>query len=338
MNIIITGGLGYIGSHTVIELVSNGYQPIIIDNLSNSDISIIERIKSIIGYKPDFYNIDVRDYHSLNEIIKSYDKIDGIIHFAAFKSVSESVRKPITYYDNNLNSLMNVLNIMEENNIQLFVFSSSCTVYGQPHNLPVSEDSPIQIAWSPYGNTKQISEEIIRDYINSGKNIKSIALRYFNPVGAHQSGKIGELPNGIPNNLLPYLTQTAFGIREKLLVYGSDYNTPDGTAIRDYIHVCDLADAHIKALEFLKDIDKTYYDTFNIGTGKGFSVLDVINSAQKFVDHKINYELTNRREGDVEQIWSSPTKANRVLKWHSKYGLDDMTKTALDWERHLRGL
>lgn len=336
MKILVTGGLGYIGSHTVIELINNGFIPIIIDNLSNSELFMLDRIQKITGIKPDFYKLDIRNYDKLNQIIKNYDKIDGVIHFAAFKSVNESVEKPLLYYDNNLNSLMKILEAMSENNIQSLVFSSSCTVYGQPDSLPVYESTPLKKAWSPYGNTKQISEAIIQDYISSGKSIKAIALRYFNPVGAHNSGLIGELPKGTPNNLMPYLTQTIVGLREKLYVFGNDYDTPDGTAIRDYIHVSDLANAHIDALKFIDRHSMHYYDIFNIGTGIGYSVLDVIKSAQKYIDTKINYEIVGRRLGDAEKIWACPDKANSVLNWYPKYKLDDMTQSAIRWEINYR--
>lgn len=336
MNIIVSGGLGYIGSHTVIELINNGYSPIIIDNLSNSEEIMLDRLFQITGKKLDFYQLDVRDYNSLENVVKKYDKIDGIIHFAAFKAVNESLQNPILYYDNNLNSLMRILELMDKNNIDSLVFSSSCTVYGQPDVLPVDENTPFKTAWSPYGHTKQISEDIINYFISSGKKIKAISLRYFNPVGAHSSGLIGELPKGVPNNLMPYLTQTVVGLREKLFVFGNDYDTNDGTAIRDYIHVSDLAQAHISALDYLSKQKNNYYDVFNVGTGIGYSVLDVINSAQKFVDEKINFEIVDRRAGDAEKIWASPEKANKELGWFPKFNLDDMTRTSIEWERNYR--
>ncbi len=337
MKIIVSGGLGYIGSHTVIELINNGYTPIIIDNLSNSEEVMLDKLHKITGKKVDFHLIDSRNADGLDKVIKKYDKIDGIIHFAAFKAVNESLSNPIMYYDNNLNSLMRVLESMVNNNISSLVFSSSCTVYGQPDILPVDETTPFKTAWSPYGHTKQISEDIIKYFIESGKNIKAIALRYFNPVGAHSSGLIGELPKGVPNNLMPYLTQTVVGIREKLFVFGNDYDTHDGTAVRDYIHVSDLADAHISALNYLDKKENSHYDVFNVGTGIGYSVLDVINSAQKFVEQKINYEIVGRRAGDAEKIWASPEKVNKELGWYPKFNLDDMTRTSIEWEMNYRG-
>jgi len=336
MNIIVSGGLGYIGSHTVIELINNGFNPIIVDNLSNSERLMLDRLENITEKKLDFHELDARDLDGLERISTKYNKIDGIIHFAAFKSVNESLSDPLTYYDNNLNSLMKILELMDKRNIETLVFSSSCTVYGQPDKLPVDENTPFKTAWTPYGHTKQISEDIIKYFISSGKKIKAISLRYFNPVGAHPSGLIGELPIGIPNNLMPYLTQTVVGLREKLFVFGNDYDTHDGTAVRDYIHVSDLAQAHISALDYLNKQNESYYDVFNVGTGIGYSVLDVINSAQKFVEKKINYEIVGRRAGDAEKIWASPVKINKELGWYPKYNLDDMTRTSIVWERNYR--
>jgi len=334
--ILVTGGLGYIGSHTVVELLNNDYNVIIIDNLSNSELFILDRIGLITKKKPDFYELDVRNSVALNEIIRNYSSIDGIIHFAAFKAVNESINKPLEYYDNNLNSLISILRVIDENNLNNLVFSSSCTVYGQPDKLPVTEDTPFKEAWSPYGFTKQICESIIKDYSKTKNKFKAVSLRYFNPVGAHRSGLIGELPKGVPNNLMPYITQTAVGIRKELSVYGDDYNTPDGTAIRDYIHVSDLATAHLKALDYLWLQENKYYDEFNIGTGIGYSVLDVINSINKFIDKPLPYKIVEKREGDAEKIWALPDKANNILGWHPVYNLDDMTSTSLNWERQLK--
>lgn len=335
-NIIVTGGLGFIGSHTVVELLNNNYNVIILDNLSNSEIFILNRIIKITNKKPIFIEIDVRDYIKLYKILGKYKPIDGVFHFAAFKSVNESVANPLMYYDNNINSLISIIRLMENLNIEKLVYSSSCTVYGQPNKLPVTENSPFIKAWSPYGHTKQICEEIINSYINSNPVIKVATLRYFNPVGAHESGLIGELPKGIPNNLMPYLTQTALGIREYVNVYGNDYNTKDGTPIRDYIHIVDLAISHLKAYEYISNLDKFSNEIFNIGTGKGYSVLEVINSLNKWLDKPIKYKIVARRPGDVEKIWADPTKANKILNWYPKYDLDDMTKTALNWEKNFR--
>jgi UDP-glucose 4-epimerase len=335
-NIIVTGGLGFIGSHTVVELLNNNYNVIILDNLSNSEIFILDRIIKITNKKPIFIQVDVKDYIKISKLLDKYKPIDGVFHFAAFKSVNESVANPLMYYDNNINSLISIIRLMENFKIEKLVYSSSCTVYGQPNILPVTENSPFIKAWSPYGHTKQICEEIINSYINSNPIIKVATLRYFNPVGAHESGLIGELPKGIPNNLMPYLTQTALGIREFVNVYGNDYNTKDGTPIRDYIHIVDLAISHLKAYEYISNLDKSSNEIFNIGTGKGYSVLEVINSLNKWLDKPIKFKIVARRPGDVEQIWADPTKANQTLNWYPKYNLDDMTKTALNWEKNFR--
>lgn len=336
MKILVTGGLGYIGSHTVVELINNNYEVVIIDNLSNSELFILDNIEKITGVRPIFYNQDLLDFKKTNQIFKK-EKIKGVIHFAAFKSVFESVRSPLKYYENNLLSLINVLKSMEENTVSNIVFSSSCTVYGQPDKLPISESSPLKNAESPYAKTKQISEKIIKDFTNSHNNISSVSLRYFNPVGAHESALIGELPKGIPDNLVPYITQTAAGIREELSVFGNDYNTHDGTAIRDYIHVEDLAKAHIKAFNFLNESeDKNIYEFFNVGTGIGYSVLDVINSFENVNNLKLNYSLKDRRDGDIEQIYSDVTKSKKVLKWESERSLDDMMSSAWKWQKNLK--
>ena len=335
MRILVTGGLGYIGSHTVVELIQNKLDVIIIDNLSNSQLFILDNIKNITGVKPIFYNVDLVDFDKLNKIFISH-KIDGVIHFAAFKSVSESVKNPLKYYENNLISLLNILKSMKENNVSNIVFSSSCTVYGQPDKLPVSESSPFKNAESPYAKTKQISEHIIKDFTNSHNKISSVSLRYFNPIGAHESGLIGELPMGVPDNLIPYLTQTAAGLREELSVYGKDYNTHDGTAIRDYIHVEDLAKAHLKALNFLEDSqDKNIYEFFNVGTGIGYSVLDIITSFENVNNLKLKYSFKDRRDGDIEEIYSDVIKSKKILKWESKRSLDDMMSSSWKWQKNL---
>lgn len=336
MKILVTGGLGYIGSHTVVELINNNYEVVIIDNLSNSELFILDNIEKITGIRPIFYNADLNDFNETNNILKEH-KIDGVIHFAAFKSVSDSVKNPIKYYNNNLNSLINILKSMKENYVSNLVFSSSCTVYGMPDKLPVSESASFKNAESPYAATKQISEKIIKDFINSENQISSISLRYFNPVGAHESSLIGELSKGIPDNLVPYITQTAAGIRDELSVFGNDYNTKDGTAVRDYIHVEDLAEAHLKALCFLfESKDQKNYEFFNVGTGVGYSVLDVINSFEKVNNIKLKYSIKGRRDGDIEEIYSDITKSKNILKWVSKKSLDDMMSSAWKWQKKLK--
>ena len=336
MKILVTGGHGYIGSHTVVELISNDYEVVIIDNLSNSEHFILDNIEKITDVRPTFYNKNLTDFDATNNIFKKH-KIDGVIHFAAFKSVSDSVKNPIKYYNNNLNSLINVLKSMKENHVSNFVFSSSCTVYGMPDKLPVSESEPFKNAESPYARTKQISEKIIEDFTNSENQISSVSLRYFNPVGAHESGLIGELPKGIPDNLIPYITQTAVGIRDELSVFGNDYNTKDGTAVRDYIHVEDLAKAHLKAFKFLFDLkEQNIYEFFNVGTGTGYSVLDVVNSFEKVNNIKLKYSIKGRRDGDIEEIYSDITKSKKSLKWESKKSLDDMMSSAWRWQKNLK--
>jgi UDP-glucose 4-epimerase len=330
---LITGGAGYIGSHTAVELIQNGNHVIIVDNLSNSDIGALDRIEKITGVKPDFYQTDVCNKSNLLEVFKRYPHIDNVIHFAAFKAVGESVEYPLSYYRNNLFGLITLLECMNECGCDKLVFSSSCTVYGQPDILPVTELTTLKPAMSPYGNTKKICEDIIIDYLKSNAAIKAVSLRYFNPVGAHLSSELGELPAGVPNNLMPYITQTAIRIREFLMVFGNDYNTPDGTAIRDYIHVSDLATAHLKSLYYLSDKPIGFYDVFNIGTGEGYSVLQVIDSITKFMDKPLKYKIVARRPGDIEKIWADSSKSNNLLGWFPKYGLDDMTRTALEWEK-----
>jgi UDP-glucose 4-epimerase len=338
MKILVTGGTGYIGSHTVVELQQKGFDVIIVDNLSNSNINVLSSIEKITGIKPEFEEFNLIDKDKTADFFKRFNDIRGIIHFAAYKAVGESVEKPLMYYRNNLFSLVNILQGMKDNNIENFVFSSSCTVYGQPEELPVTEDAPVQKAESPYGNTKQISEEIITDTVKS-TDIKAIALRYFNPIGAHESAIIGELPIGIPNCLMPFITQTAIGIREQLRVFGGDYNTPDGTAIRDYIHVVDLAKAHVIAVDrMIKKKMKKDFEVFNLGTGNGFSVLEVIKSFEKVTGEKLNYRIVDRRAGDVEQVWADTKFANDELGWKAEKDLDEMTLSAWKWELALKNL
>ena len=336
MKILVTGGTGYIGSHTVVELQQKGFDVIIVDNLSNSNINVLSSIEKITGIKPEFEEFDLIDRDKTADFFKRHNDIRGIIHFAAYKAVGESVEKPLMYYRNNLFSLVNILQGMKDNNIENFVFSSSCTVYGQPEELPVTEDAPVQKAESPYGNTKQISEEIITDTVKT-TDIKAIALRYFNPIGAHESAIIGELPIGIPNCLMPFITQTAIGIREQLRVFGGDYNTPDGTAIRDYIHVVDLAKAHVIAVDrMIKKKMKKDFEVFNLGTGNGFSVLEVIRSFEKVTGEELNYRIVNRRAGDIEQVWADTKFANDELGWKAEKDLDEMTLSAWKWELALK--
>ncbi len=331
--ILVTGGLGYIGSHTVVELITAGYTVVIADDLSNSEAFVLDRIERICGVRPAFHQINVCDKHALQQLPSD---ISGVIHFAAFKSVGESVSEPLKYYHNNLNSLESILGFCAERNITDVVFSSSCTVYGQPSQLPVTEDMPFGEAWSPYGFTKQIGEKMLRDFLQSGATQKVVSLRYFNPAGAHESGLIGELPRGIPNNLMPYITQTAAGLRDKLKVFGSDYQTPDGSAIRDYIHVCDLARAHVKAIEYCEHISPGNSDVFNLGNGQGISVLQVIESFEFTSRMKLPWEFAPRRPGDVEQIWADTQKAARILGFTPQRSIDDITLSAWNWEQKFR--
>jgi UDP-glucose 4-epimerase len=336
--VLVTGGTGYIGSHTVVELLENGYEPVIIDNLSNSQIEVLERIKAITGSRPVFENFDLCDLAKLREFCINHSGITAIIHFAALKAVGESVEKPLEYYNNNLVSHINLLRVMREFSIPYLVFSSSCTVYGQPDNLPVTEDSPIKPASSPYGNTKQISEEMMRDTIAASKGIKGIALRYFNPMGAHPSSLIGEQPSGTPQNLVPYITQTAIGLREELRVFGSDYDTPDGTGIRDYIDVVDLARAHVKAIErLLQNRNKQDFEVFNLGTGKGLSVFDIVKAFEKATGQKITYRIYPRRPGDIARVYADTALANAELGWSADTPLEKTLLSAWNWEKKIRG-
>jgi UDP-glucose 4-epimerase len=334
--ILVTGGLGYIGSHTVVELQNSGYEVVIIDNLSNSRVNVIEGIEKITGIRPAFEQVDCVDKEAVNQVFEKYQGIVGIIHFAASKAVGESVQKPLQYYRNNIDSLLTLLELIPLHKVQGIVFSSSCTVYGQPNHLPVSESAPVQIATSPYGNTKQINEEIIRDAIYAGLPFKSIILRYFNPIGAHPSAEIGELPNGVPQNLIPFLTQTAIGIRKELSVFGDDYNTPDGSCIRDYINVVDLAKAHITAVErILNNQSEVKLEHFNLGTGKGLSVLELIHAFEKSTGVKVPYKIVGRREGDIEQIWCDPRHANEVLGWKAVETIEDTLSSAWAWQQKI---
>ncbi len=336
--ILVTGGLGFIGSHTVVELQQAGYDVIIIDNLSNSSIEVLDRISRITGKKPAFEQIDLREKSKVQDFFQRYTSIEGVIHFAASKAVGESVEKPLLYYENNIASLIYILQELQRKEKSSFIFSSSCTVYGQADELPVSENAPFKQAESPYGNTKQINEEIIRDTCHISANIKAISLRYFNPIGAHSSALIGELPNGVPQNLVPYITQTAIGLRESLSVYGNDYPTPDGTCIRDYIHVVDLAKAHIAALErLLKENNESNYEVFNIGTGKGSSVLEVIKAFEKVTGQALPYKIVGRRAGDVVSAYANTYKANKELLWKAELTLEDALLSAWNWEKKLRG-
>ena len=337
-NILVTGGAGYIGSHVCVQLIENGYHPIILDNFSNSNPDVLTGIERISGIKPTFYEGDILDTQIFNKLFTE-QKIDGVIHFAAKKAVGESVNEPLLYYSNNVSGLINLLTAMKLYNISNLVFSSSCTVYGQPKELPVTELSPKQPANSPYGNTKQIGEEIIEDSINSGINLKALSLRYFNPIGAHPSGEIGELPLGVPNNLVPFITQTAAGIRDQLIVYGADYNTHDGTCIRDYIHVMDLANAHIKSFEYLNNIShSSHYDFVNIGTGTGQSVLDVINSFKQMSKLNLNYKIGPRRAGDVEKVYANVSKSTSLLNWSTQLSLNDAMLDAWNWQKRITRL
>lgn len=333
--ILVTGGAGYIGAHTVISLIEAGYEPVIIDNLAASDVTLLEGIQKLTGKKPNFHKGDCRDKDFLNTIFRTHGPIQCVMHFAAFKSVGESVQKPLEYHQNNTGSLMTVLEAMHENHVKDFIFSSSCTVYGQPDKIPVDEHTPYKRAESPYGATKQIGERILEDVTSSGFRI--ISLRYFNPIGAHPSGLLGELPIGVPNNLVPFITQTAVGLRKKLTVFGNDYNTPDGSCIRDFIHVVDLAEVHVKALEYLlPETRPALYEAFNVGTGKGVSVLEMVNTFIRATGAKLPFVIGPKRAGDVEKVYADPSRANRLLKWSARFSIEDALKHAWAWELNLR--
>lgn len=335
--ILVTGGAGYIGSHTVVELQNAGYEVIVVDNLSNSTADSIDGIEHITGIRPVFEKIDCNNEKDLRNVFTKYSPISGIIHFAASKAVGESVQKPLLYYKNNLVSLINLLELMPEFNVKGIVFSSSCTVYGEPDVNPIDETAAIKPAASPYGKTKQINEEIIQDFVASGANIKSIILRYFNPVGAHPTAELGELPNGVPQNLVPFITQTAMGIRTELSVFGDDYDTPDGSCVRDFINVVDLAKAHVVAMDrMLQDKSSEKVEVFNLGTGNGVSVLELINIFEKVSGVKVNYKIVGRRAGDIIKIWAEPSKANNVLGWTAKETIEDTMASAWKWQQKLR--
>lgn len=336
MKVLVTGGLGFIGSHTVVELNHAGFEPILIDNLSNSSIEVLEGIQNIIGHKPYFEKLELRDKSEVQKFFKKHDDISGVIHFAASKAVGESVENPLLYYENNISALVYLLQELEKNESAHLIFSSSCTVYGQAEKMPITEDALVQKAMSPYGNTKQIGEEIIQD-VAKVSNINAILLRYFNPIGAHSSAEIGELPIGVPQNLVPFITQTGIGLRKELSVFGNDYPTPDGTAVRDYIHVVDLAKAHVVALQRLlesKNTDKV--ETFNVGTGKGSSVLEVIQTFEKVSNQKLSYKVVGRREGDITIAYANTDKANQILGWKAESSLEDAMASAWKWEQKIR--
>ncbi|WP_444647774.1 UDP-glucose 4-epimerase GalE [Flavobacterium columnare] len=336
MRILVTGGLGFIGSHTVVELQNKGFEVIIIDNLSNSSIEVLQRIENITSKKPIFEKIDLRDKKSVQDFFQKYQDVNGVIHFAASKAVGESVENPFLYYENNINTLVYLLQELQQKSEAHFIFSSSCTVYGQAEKMPITEDAPVQSAISPYGNTKQIGEEIIAD-VTKVTNINAVLLRYFNPIGAHPSTEIGELPLGVPQNLIPFITQTAIGLRQELSVFGNDYPTEDGTAIRDYIHVVDLAKAHVVALERLlakKNVEKV--EVFNVGTGTGSSVLEVISTFEKVSGQKLPYKIVGRREGDITEAYAHTAKANEVLGWKSQSTLEEALTSAWEWEQKIR--
>ncbi len=334
--ILVTGGTGYIGSHTVVELINAGYEPVIADNLSNSSIKILDQIEKITGVRPEFYNLDLSDEQATLRFIGAQADIAGLIHFAAFKAVGESVENPLKYYRNNLFSTINLLSGFSGKKFN-FVFSSSCTVYGQPDQLPVTEAAPVKKAESPYGNTKQVTEEILEETAGVETHMKVISLRYFNPVGAHESALIGELPIGVPQNLVPFITQSAIGKRGPITVYGDDYSTPDGSCIRDYIHVVDLAKAHVAALEYMEGgSSSSRYEVFNIGTGRGTSVLQVIRAFESSTGVKLDYRIGGRRPGDIEQVYGDVTKAETQLGWKANLGIDEMMRSAWNWEKYIK--
>ena len=333
-NVLVTGGAGFIGSHTAVELVNAGYKPILIDNFMNSDKSALSGIEKITGNKPIFYEHDYQDKEFLLKLFKDHE-IDGVIHFAALKAIAESAEKPLLYYHNNVAGLITLLEAMEGCGVSNLIFSSSATVYGEPDSLPITEGSPVKPAKAPYGATKQMGEIIISDVAQASKNLRSLALRYFNPIGAHPSGNIGELPRGVPANLVPFVTQAAAGLRNELVVFGDDYPTPDGTCIRDYIHVVDLARAHIKALEFIADQKSRFYDTCNVGTGTGTSVMEVIKTFEKVTGKKVPYKIGERRTGDIVQMYAAVDKAHDVIGWKAELGLAEALKDAWNWQEKL---
>lgn len=333
--ILVTGGTGYIGSHTVVELVNAGYTPIVVDDFRNSKPFILDRLKEITGKDIIFFKADCTNELQMDKVFNQHPDIDGVIHFAAYKAVGESVKQPLKYYKNNIGSLVVVLELMEKYQVKNLVFSSSCTVYGEPDSVVVDETTPIKEAESPYGETKIVSEKIIKHTVNASQHLKGVLLRYFNPIGAHPSAKIGELPQGVPNNLLPYLTQTANGIRKELTIFGGDYNTKDGTCIRDYIHVVDLAQAHVKALNWLEKQTLPVVDAFNIGTGKGSTTLEVVKTFEKVNQIKVNYKIGDKRAGDVEQIYANANKAKNELNWTCNYTLADALKHQWAWEKNI---
>ncbi|MBR8538182.1 UDP-glucose 4-epimerase GalE [Carboxylicivirga sediminis] len=337
--ILVTGGTGYIGSHTVVELQEKGFDVVIVDNLSNSKIEVLDNIEKITGIRPAFENFDLSERELTDNFFQKYPNIDAIIHFAAYKAVGESVQKPLEYYRNNMGSLMNLLECMNKYKVPHMVFSSSCTVYGQPEVLPVTEQTPRKEAESPYGNTKAICEDIMRDYCKANEAINCIALRYFNPIGAHPSALIGELPVGVPNNLVPFITQTAAGLREELSIFGDDYDTEDGTAIRDYINVVDLAKAHVVAIDrMLNGQTKANYEYFNVGTGSGYSVMQLVKSFIEVTGVDLKYKLVDRRAGDIEKIWADTTYGNNELGWKAEKTLEETLASAWAWEKNVRGL
>jgi len=337
--ILVTGGTGYIGSHTAVELINEGYEVVIVDNLANSTADSLDGIEKITGVRPAFEQFDLCDKPLVETFFKKYPRLKAIIHFAAYKAVGESVELPLKYYRNNLVSLMHLLECMETSQVPSIVFSSSCTIYGQPKDLPVTENAPMAPAESPYGNTKQICEEILRDSVHSMPHLQVIALRYFNPIGAHPTALIGELPRGVPNNLVPFVTQTAAGLRSELKVFGDDYPTPDGSAVRDYINVTDLAKAHVTAIgRLLNRENQAAFEFFNLGTGRGSSVLEIVKTFEKVTGVSVNYKIVGRRAGDIIAVWADTTKANEVLGWKAGTSLEDTLLSAWNWEKNLRGI